>query len=86
LGSDVHTALAQSDAAKMDVPRYDPKCAKKLQAEAGYPNGLEVDFSTQEARAEPAMAQGLKKSAAAAGFNINLKILPSAQYWDNWTY
>jgi len=31
------------------------------------------------------MAQALKESAAAGGFNIELNIMPSAQYWDVWT-
>ncbi len=67
------------------IPAYDPEGAKALLAEAGYPDGVCVELSTQQARAEPAMAQSLKETAAAAGFDIKLNILPSAQYWDVWT-
>ena len=68
-----------------DIPAYDPEGSKKLLAEAGYPDGLDVELSTQEARAEPAMAQALKETAAAGGFNVKLNILPSADYWNVWT-
>ncbi len=68
-----------------DIPAYDPEGAKALLAEAGYPDGVSVELSTQQARAEPAMAQSLKETAAAAGFDIKLNILPSSQYWDIWT-
>ena len=68
-----------------DIPPYDPEGAKALLAEAGYPDGVSVELSTQQARAEPAMAQSLKETAAAGGFDIKLNILPSSQYWDIWT-
>jgi peptide/nickel transport system substrate-binding protein len=67
------------------IPTYDPEGAKALLVEAGYPDGVTVELTTQQARAEPAMAQSLKETAAAGGFNINLNILPSAQFWDIWT-
>jgi peptide/nickel transport system substrate-binding protein len=85
LGHDAHVAPIHPEYCEKDVPKYDPEGAKKLLAEAGYPDGLDVELSTQQARAEPAMAQSLKESAAASGFRINLNILPSAQYWEVWT-
>lgn len=85
LGHDTHIAPVHPEYCKKDIPKYDPEGAKKLLAEAGYPNGLEVELSTQQARAEPAMAQALKESAAKAGFNIKLNIMPGAKYWDVWT-
>jgi peptide/nickel transport system substrate-binding protein len=85
LGHDAHIAPVHPAYCPKPIPPYDPEGAKKLLAEAGYPDGLEVDLFTQEARAEPALAQSLKETAAAGGFNINLNILPSASYWDMWT-
>ena len=85
LGHDTHVSPIHPEYCKKDIPKYDPVGAKKLLAEAGYPNGLNVELSTQQARAEPAMAQALKESAAAGGFNIKLNILPSADYWNVWT-
>jgi peptide/nickel transport system substrate-binding protein len=85
LGHDTHVAPVHPEYCEKPIPKYDPEGAKKLLAEAGFPNGLEVELSTQQARAEPAMAQALKESAAAAGFNIKLNIMPSSNYWDVWT-
>lgn len=85
LGHDTHISPAHPEYCKKEIPAYDPEGAKKLLAAAGYPDGLTVELSTQQARAEPAMAQSLKETAAAGGFNIDLKILPSADYWNVWT-
>ena len=85
LGHDTHVAPVHPEYCKKDIPPYDPEGSKKLLAEAGYPNGLDVELTTMEARAEPAIAQALKESAAAGGFNIALKIVPEADYWNVWT-
>ncbi len=85
LGHDAHVAPVHPAYCEKPIPAYDPEGAKKLLADAGYPNGLEVELTAQQARAEPAMAQVLKESAAAAGLNINLNLVPSSQYWDVWT-
>ena len=85
LGHDTVFAPVHPEYCQKEIPAYDPQGAKALLAEAGYPDGLTVELSTQQARAEPAMAQSLKETAAAGGFTINLNILPSSQYWDIWT-
>ncbi len=85
LGHDTVFAPIHPEYCEKPAPAYDPEGAKALLEEAGFPDGLTVDLSTQQARAEPAMAQSLKETALAGGFDINLNILPSAQYWDIWT-
>lgn len=85
LAHDAHIAPVHPAYCEKPIPAYDPEGAKALLAEAGYPDGLTVDLYTQEARAEPALAQSLADTARAGGFTINLNILPSAEYWDIWT-
>ncbi len=85
LGHDTAIAPVHPEYCPKDIPEYDPEGAKALLEAAGYPDGIEVELSTQNARAEPAMAQALKESAAAGGFDIKLNIMPSSNYWDVWT-
>jgi peptide/nickel transport system substrate-binding protein len=84
LGHDAHVAPVHPEYCEKDIPGYDLEGAKALLVEAGLTPPVAVELSTQEARAEPAMAQALKESAAGA-FDIKLNILPSANYWDIWT-
>ena len=85
LGHDAHVAPVHPAYCQKDIPAYDPEGSKKLLAEAGFPDGLQVVLSCQQARAEPMMAQALKESAAAGGFDIKLDLMPSSSYWDKWT-
>jgi peptide/nickel transport system substrate-binding protein len=85
LGHDTHIAPVHPAYCMMeDIPAYDPEGAKALLAEAGYPDGLEVDLYAQDAHAESILAEVLAESALAAGFKISLNILTAAEYWDIW--
>ncbi len=62
----------------------DIKMAKALLAEAGYPNGLEIELSTADDAFRPAFAQVYKEMAAKAGINVKINIQPSTAFWDQW--
>jgi peptide/nickel transport system substrate-binding protein len=70
------------------LPKYgrDIVKAKKLLAEAGYPNGFEIDMVT---RPDPIWelntVQALAEQFKDIGVKVNIKPLPSAQYWEVWT-
>ena len=85
LAHDAHIAPVHPAYCEKPIPEYDPEGAKALLQEAGLTLPVVVELSTQEARAEPAMAQVLKESAAAGGFDIQLNIVPSSVYWEVWT-
>jgi len=66
---------------KQDIPG-----AKKLLAEAGYPDGIELVCNVGNTTGvwEQDSVAVLKEDAAKAGINIKMNVMPSAQYWDNW--
>jgi len=85
LSIDAHVAPVHPAYCEKDIPAYDPEGAKALLAEAGYPDGLTVTLATKNDQQEPELAQALKETAAAGGFNIELDITEPSGYWDRWT-
>src|SRR5213078_1059492 len=60
-------------------PRYDPTGAKKLLAEAGYPNGLDAGDYTVDAAAV-ALGEPVVNSLQAAGIRVKLRPLERAAF------
>jgi peptide/nickel transport system substrate-binding protein len=67
--------------------KQDIEGAKKLLAEAGYPNGIELtcNVGNTDGVWEQDSVAVLKEDAAKAGINIKMNVMPMAQYWDVWT-
>ena len=64
------------------IPR-DVQKAKALLAEAGYPNGIDVELNTGEAGpGYMLIAQVYQQMAAEAGIRVNLVTNPADTYWD----
>ena len=64
-------------------PDYDPDGAKKLLAEAGYPNGFEVTMDCPNDRYvnDEAICQAIVAMLARVGVKINLLAQPKAKYF-----
>ncbi|HEY3075277.1 MAG TPA: ABC transporter substrate-binding protein, partial [Burkholderiales bacterium] len=64
------------------VPKYDPAGAKKLLAEAGYPNGFEftLDCPINRYVNDEKICQSLVSMWARAGLNVKLNAMPFATY------
>jgi len=64
-------------------PAYDPELAKRLLAEAGYPDGIDLTLHTSSSGggAMIPMATVMKEKAAPAGINIEIKNVPETAYW-----
>lgn len=62
---------------------YDPKAAQKLLAEAGYPNGFEVDFACSAGRYinDEQLCQAITSHWAKVGIKPKLRQLPFATYF-----
>jgi len=61
--------------------------ARKLLAEAGHPNGIDIKLDANNSNSsawEVAMAQAMVPMAKGAGINLQLNVMPGAQFWEIW--
>ncbi|MGD8714830.1 MAG: ABC transporter substrate-binding protein [Desulfobacterales bacterium] len=82
-----HVAKIHPEYFALPPLKRDIEGAKKLLAEAGYPNGIELscNVGNTEGVWEQDSVAVLKEDAAKAGINIKMNVMPQAQYWDVWT-
>lgn len=86
VGEDFHVAPVHPEYCDKPVPPYDPEKAKQLLADAGYPDGLDVELAVGSGWPDiVSYGEILKEDAAAGGFNISLNTMPNSQYWEQWT-
>jgi peptide/nickel transport system substrate-binding protein len=85
LAIDAHVAPVHPAYCVQPIPEYDPVGARRLLAEAGYPDGLNVTLTTKNDRSEPELARALRELAEPGGFRIDLNILSPPRYWAQWT-
>ena len=85
-GEHHHVAPIHPEYAKLPPVTRDIAKAKALLAEAGYPNGIDVDFTVRTTPAwEPAAAQIMAEQWKEAGIRAKITVLPDTQYWEVWT-
>ncbi len=61
---------------------YDPEEARRLLAEAGYPDGFAAPFFTHAVGPFPALAESIRADLEAVGIRVDLRQLPRDGYWD----
>ncbi len=86
LGEHHHVSSIHPEYFKLDAFKQDIAGAKRLLAESGHANGLEISCNvgnTSGTWQQDCIAV-LKEDAAKAGINININVMPAAQYWDVW--
>ena len=85
-GEHHHVAQAQPDYAKLNPWKRDVAGAKKLLAEAGYPNGFDTEiFVPKDPPWNGAESQAAIEQWKEAGIRVKLNVMPGAEYWDVWT-
>lgn len=64
-----------------DLPERDPQAAADLLAEAGYPDGLDMELNLLDTLNFPDLAVVLKEQWAEAGINVDVVTLPESVYY-----
>jgi len=87
LGENHHVSPIHPDYAAIPPLARDVAAAKKLLAEAGYPDGIDLTLSlgNTQGRWEQDTAQILQQNCLEAGIRISLDVMPPAEYWAVWT-
>ncbi len=82
-----HVCACQPDYAALPKVKRDVEKAKHLLAEAGHSGGLNIECNVGNTNGQWETDQVivLKQNLADAGINLNVNVMPAAQYWDVWT-
>ena len=85
-GDHHHVAPVHPEYANIGGSNHDVAKAKTLLAEAGYPNGIDVEIAARPAPDWELLAvQTMVEQWKEAGIRCKINVMPSTQYWDNWT-
>lgn len=84
-GGDHHVAPVHPGYSPEPAPKQDIAKAKALLAQAGFPNGIDVELDLKPSPAWEALCmQAYKEMAAQAGIRVKLNIMPSSKFWEIW--
>jgi len=85
-GEHHHVSPIHPEYYELPSPKQDIAGAKKLLAEAGYENGLDItiDCGNTGGPYQQQQAEIWKEQLAKAGVNLSLNVMPSAKYWEIW--
>ena len=85
-GEHHHVSPVHPEYAKLVPFTRDVAKAKKLLADAGYPNGIDVEIACRPQPARELLAvQAMVEQWKEAGIRVKINVMPSTQYWEVWT-
>ncbi len=85
-GDHHHVAPAHPEYANIGGSKRDVAKAKALLTEAGYKDGIDTEIACRPAPDWELLAvQAMVEQWKEAGIRVKINVMPSAQYWDNWT-
>jgi peptide/nickel transport system substrate-binding protein len=85
-GEDHHVAPIHPEYFALPMVKQDYNRAKALLAEAGYGSGIQLTLDVNNSSAwEVSAAEAWKAQLGPAGIDLQVNVMPGAQYWDIWT-
>ncbi len=85
-GEHHHVSPIHPEYFELPKPKQDIEGAKRLLAEAGFENGLDltIDVGNTGGPYEQQQCEIWKEQLAKAGVNLSLNVMPSSKYWEIW--
>ena len=81
-----HVCTVHPDYKKIEPLGYKPDEAKKLLAEAGFPDGIDIEINCKpDPSWEQAAVEAMAEQWKAGGIRAKINVLPSAKFWELWT-
>ncbi|WP_119272682.1 ABC transporter substrate-binding protein [Taklimakanibacter deserti] len=81
-----HVCTVHPDYKKIEPLGYKPDEAKKLLAEAGYPDGIDIEINCKpDPSWEQAAVEAMAEQWKAGNIRAKINVLPSAKFWELWT-
>lgn len=81
-----HVCTVHPDYKKIEPLGYKPEEAKKLLAEAGHPDGIDIEiFCKPDPSWEQAAVEAMAEQWKAGNIRAKINVLPSAKFWEVWT-
>ena len=86
VGQNYHVAPVHPDHFELPMLKRDPAAAKKLLAEAGYPNGVEltIDVGNTDGPWHQTVCEAMRDQMKEAGINLKINVMPASKYWEVW--
>jgi peptide/nickel transport system substrate-binding protein len=81
-----HVCSVHPDYKKLEPMGYKPVEAKKLLAEAGFPDGIDIEINCKpDPSWEQAAVEAMAEQWKAGNIRAKINVLPSAKFWEVWT-
>ncbi len=86
VGQNHHVAPVHPEYFPLPPLKRDVAKAKKLLAEAGYPNGIEltIDVGNTDGPWHQTVCEALRDQVKEAGINLKINVMPASKYWEVW--
>ncbi len=86
-GEDHHVSPIHPEYFPLEPMVRDVEEAKRLLAEAGYPNGIDltIDVGNTDGVWQQGVCEVIRDQVAAAGIRLAINLVPPSKYWEIWT-